>query len=272
MLVPTLQSKLSPETLRNLARANGTEQWTLNKLQKAILQEMHVLQMGTDSSAHHNNPTTPTASFLASTDRKLSKALKDPQKQSICVFCKRSHALTACDAVKDTQKRIDIVRCNMLCFNCLGRHKISQCKSKYRYRLCNHRHHTSICTDSPPAVTLLPQCQLLAQAPVTAPTQQTLIQPLPQPSMTTLASESLISPTTTVFLLKTAIATITSSSENAEVEANILFDEGSQRSFLTEDLARALSLTPHHKEDIYLSSFSSRQPLNKTMDVAHINI
>ena len=29
MLVPMLQSKLSPGTLRNLARANGTEQWTL---------------------------------------------------------------------------------------------------------------------------------------------------------------------------------------------------------------------------------------------------
>ena len=43
MLAPILQSKLSPETLRNLARANGTEQWTLNKLQKAILQEIRVL-------------------------------------------------------------------------------------------------------------------------------------------------------------------------------------------------------------------------------------
>ena len=105
MLVPTLQSKLSPETLRNLARANGTQQWTLNKLQKAILQEIRVLQMGADSSIHHINPSIPTTSFLASTDRK-PKALKDPQKQSSCVFFKGSHAPTACDAVKDTQKRI----------------------------------------------------------------------------------------------------------------------------------------------------------------------
>ena len=90
--------------------------------------------------------------------------------------------------------------------------------------------------------------------------------------MITLASESLISPTTTVFLLKTVIATITLSSENAEDKANILFGKGSQSSFLIEVLARALSLTPHHKEGIYLSSFGSRQPLNKTMDVAHINI
>ena len=123
----------------------------------------------------------PTALLLASTDRKLSNALKDPQKQSSCVFCKGSHVPTACDAVKDTQKCIDIVRRNMLCFNCLGRHKISL-QSKYHCQLCNHRHHTSICTDSPPAVNPVTQrCQLLAQAPVTAPTQQTLIQPLPQP-------------------------------------------------------------------------------------------
>lgn len=71
-------------------------------------------------------------------------------------------------------------------------------------------------------------------------------------------------------MLKTAVATLTS--DTTEVEANVLFDEGSQRSFITEDLARALSLTPHHKEDVHLSSFGSRQPLNKTMEVAHINI
>ena len=74
----------------------------------------------------------------------------------------------------------------------------------------------------------------------------------------------------TVCLLKTAVATITSL--NSEAEANILFDEGSQRSFLTQDMADLLSLKPHHMEDISLSSFGSKIAHNKKMEAAQIHI
>ena len=55
-------------------------------------------------------------------------------------------------------------------------------------------------------------------------------------------------------LLKTAIATVTSAS-HMQAEANILFDEGAQKSFISEHLAEELELTKEDTETIYLSSF-----------------
>jgi len=44
--------------------------------------------------------------------------------------------------VTDQQKRMDIIKQDKLCFNCLGHHKLSQCQLWYR---CCGRHHTSLC-------------------------------------------------------------------------------------------------------------------------------
>ena len=75
----------------------------------------------------------------------------------------------------------------------------------------------------------------------------------------------MIHPSIALCLLKTAVATVTSLT--SETEVNILFDEGSQRSFLTQDMADVLSLKPHHKENISLSSFGSKHSLNKWSDI-----
>ena len=53
------------------------------------------------------------------------------------------------------------------------------------------------------------------------------------------------------YLLKTAIATITTT--DSEAEANILFDEGSQRSFLTQDLTNLLRIITVIQEGRHLS-------------------
>ena len=71
-------------------------------------------------------------------------------------------------------------------------------------------------------------------------------------------------------LLKSAIAVVSSASTQAE--ASILFDEGSQRSFLSQSLATSLHVQPHKRENIHLSSFGSQSPLTKQLDVAQIHL
>ncbi|VDI39016.1 Hypothetical predicted protein [Mytilus galloprovincialis] len=55
-------------------------------------------------------------------------------------------------------------------------------------------------------------------------------------------------------LLKTAIAPITYDKTHFNT-ANILFDEGAQRSFITQEMADLLNLRPHRKEAITISGF-----------------
>ena len=71
-------------------------------------------------------------------------------------------------------------------------------------------------------------------------------------------------------LLKTAIATV--SSATIQVEANILFDKGSQRSFLSRSLASSLHVQPYKREDICLSAFGSQTPSIKQLEVAQIHL
>lgn len=71
-------------------------------------------------------------------------------------------------------------------------------------------------------------------------------------------------------LLKTAIATI--SAGNAYVESNILFDEGSQRSFLTKGLADCLQVQPHDTVELSLSTFATDTSRTGKFDVATINL
>lgn len=89
-------------------------------------------------------------------------------------------------------------------------------------------------------------------------------------SLTTFTSNMTVTAKNTTCLLKTAVATIKSS--ESEAEAKILFDERSQRSFLSQELADTLSLQSYHQENICLSSFGSTHPLTKKMKAANIHI
>ena len=114
----------------------------------------------------------------------------------------------------------------MLCFNCLGYHKISQCKSKFRCRQCNRRHLTILCTElTPPTsseTTTATSTGGTISTPTTSSTTNTAVTSNTT-SLTMLSSEAPSSHQS--YLLKTAVATVTSG--HIEARANILFDEGS---------------------------------------------
>ena len=141
LLVPILIGKLPPKTKQNLIRAHGRNEWTITELQAAVLNELYVLEMGSQAEPH-TDPPLPTAAFHTGAKKPTTGAKGKPQ----CLFCKGSHSPPLCDVVKDSKRSSDIVRKESLCFNCLGHHKISSCKSKNRCCNCQRRHHTNLCT------------------------------------------------------------------------------------------------------------------------------
>ena len=65
-----------------------------------------------------------------------------------CICCNGNHdAANGCDIYKDTPACLEAIKQKRLCYNCLGRHRVSQCNLNNRCRKCNGKHHTSICTD-----------------------------------------------------------------------------------------------------------------------------
>ena len=71
-------------------------------------------------------------------------------------------------------------------------------------------------------------------------------------------------------LLNTAIATIRS--DSTAIETNILFDEGAQRSFMSQSLASKLGLQSSTKETINLATFGAVTPTRRNLDVVKIHI
>ena len=174
------------------------------------------------------------------------------------------HKTSSYSSVTSPQERLDIVKSAGLCFNCLARHKVSQCTSKFSCRECHKKHHTSLCHAFTTNVEAPPPNQLQPE-PVPTPTEFTLsstnsnmtsTNSTATSSFTTMTPAPLSTFYTSVCLLKTAIADV--SANSTTVEGHILFDEGAQRSFITQQLADTLQLQPIRHELITVSSFGEQ--------------
>jgi len=188
-----------------------------------------------------------------------------------------------------------------LYFNCLGHHKISSCNSKHRCHYCRCKHHTSLCslgqqnsyTDNPPTTPVntvqqqsngttchSPPVQTHTAHPTSSVQHQTASQLQPatphqiatQPTVQSTGMHSVTLPPkrNNFCLLKTAAARV--KGPNRNTEANILLDEGSQRSFVTKELAYILNLTPYLKELITISPFGTKHPTSCHLDVCRITL
>ena len=87
----------------------------------------------------------------------------------------------------------------------------------------------------------------------------------PQTTLTTAAHSK------TRVLLQTA-QTFAFSVGNLTVPVRILFDNGSQRSYITEKLKGKLSLTPIRQETLYLNVFGSESCSRRKCDVVRLNL
>ena len=245
LLIPVLQSKLPSEVRKNLTRENGSDEWTLSKLRCAIRKEIQIQESGEHfySTSSVSDEHLATAAFHAGTSQRTNNP-RQVKQQSItlkpCVFCAEIHPPTKCTKVADITERKSIIVRDKLCFNCLGKHKISACKSKGTCKLCDKRHHTSICDSKQP------KCETKTEK---ADTRQYLAK---RENVAITHSVNVFTPSQV--LLKTAVADV--SAKNGIISsANILLDEGAQRSFITEQLAQKLNLCSQNTEKITIAGF-----------------
>ena len=107
----------------------------------ALLKEIRILEYGAHNSLMGSYQST--AAFLVGS--KPNRDRKQDKGQPSCIFCKGSHATHLCTVIMDRQWCHEFVKQYHLCFNCLARHKASQCTSRFRCRHCKRKHHTSLC-------------------------------------------------------------------------------------------------------------------------------
>ncbi|XP_074653596.1 uncharacterized protein LOC141907754 [Tubulanus polymorphus] len=239
-------------------------------------------------------PTSTVSQLFLSTGAQNSKKK--------FVFCEGLHASNECTVVNDVKKRMEILRNKSLCFNCLGdKHHAGNCKSKYSCRMCKKRHHTSICFQTRETPYSVPNSRGVNFSVEEGQNrgignEKNRIKSNMTNSVTTQSSsvpifetESLIQSddhieTQTVsqnislcnsfgnVLLKTAVVNIENPYSGSIVSCNTLFDDGSQRSFMTAKMASQLGLKSSRTETLDLGAFGSQNSKVRTLDVVKICI
>ncbi|XP_071177507.1 uncharacterized protein [Mytilus edulis] len=241
LLIPVILNKMPGEIRKNLTREHGSSDWFLGDLRRSIFKELAILESGS-STESFESPST-TATFYTNTkSRENWPKTNSPQKsyQISCAYCKEPHFSSECTKYIDQNDRMKIVKEDRLCFNCLGRHRVVDCKSKSNCKKCDRRHHTSLCNNDHDKET------------TSTSSTSTVQKHNAEESDISVLYSSLNCDHPNV-LLKTAIAPL--SFKEQPIDAKILFDEGATRTFITRHLADKLELKPTGSEAIMLSRF-----------------
>ena len=259
--------KLPIEIKCNMAREQRNPEWTIDELREALLKEIKILEQGqfTSMDSFPSDTAITTSFFTGTRSKHHSRDHRgtsfSPVKKLVCTYCKGAHTANNCNVVTDPDKRLEIVKKERLCFNCLALHKVSECKSKQSCKTCKRRHHSSLChasfsggKDNSSGSTDTNQ-----NGTATAKNTLQVVQGSEGTSFTHVGTIHNVNLPVTC-LLKTAIATV--SAGDRYTRANILFDEGAQRSFISQKLADQLQLCPHSIENINISSFGAESAIS----------
>ena len=244
---------------RNLAREQASSEWTFDDLTKAILKEIRILEAGYQVTDSHSSSRS-TASFHVGL--KNNSNIQTTKKSPVCAFCKGPHPSHSCSTITDYPARIDLVKRENLCFNCLGHHKVSQCALKFRCKKCKKRHYTSLCNNESPKPNEGKSSGTSADAQ-TVPVTTTA-------SFLTSTPEDSHPHSNTTCLLKTAVAPVIAG--QTQKRANILFDEGAQHSFISAGMAAKLCLQPTTTQGMTLASFGTATASYQELGVATVEI
>jgi len=227
--------------------------WIITELQQGILTELRVLESGESLEYTPASLDGTLSTMTLLTGASKSKQWSQPLKLVCCTYCNAmDHTSFTCKAITDPKKRMEIVRKANLCFNCLGHHRVAQCRSKARCKHCRGKHHATLCETITDKDRDKQTKQDSAPLPDKKPSSEDTTTSLTV-SILPKSPETNMLPNNVACLLKTDIVEVRSGINFCKV--HILFDEGAQRSFMTQQLADTLKVKLYTHHRIHISAF-----------------
>ena len=172
------------------------------------------------------------------------------QNKTQCGFCRKTnHASEQCYSIKglNGEELRGKVRDSRLCYICLGKHFARDCYSKIKCKGCGGRHNSILCTKGNPSVS--------ASSDQSTPLRETQPQSQNQRNVVSYAHFENQNRTTVMQVVKAKLQ----SKGGKIVEANVLFDGGSDLSFVTQDLVKKLDLKKSGEETFSFSGFGDAE-------------
>jgi len=247
LLIPVIMSRMPAEITLQIARKTSQDVWEIDEIMNIILAEIEarevsekvrISEKGNDKlRSKFNMPAGTTKAFVASTG--------SPKRSINCFFCNREHYASDCQEVTNTSKRIEILNSAKRCLCCLKvGHFAKNCRSNRKCKHCQGKHHAIVCLKE----------------------SKEEEEPVP-----TSVNASALKRGTNV-LLQTAQTYAFGENSNKKVPVNVLFDSGSQKSYIVERLMKMLALKSEGTEKLNLNTFGSENYIKRVCDRVVLNL
>lgn len=248
-----------PLTIRNnMNREGRKDHWDLESLRGAIEIEIGHLK----AAEHAPNAAMDIDSYEYSfqPNRNNSTMLSITSNQRKCYLCTSPHhTVFNCDKYTTVNdRRVQAMR-ERLCFNCLrSSHQIRECQSTIKCKNCSLKHHTLLCTNPKKSYYVRNETTSATIQSERRGSQSTLgeqrIEPLDCTSAAAATNHTISKHKTT--LLPTAIVEIGNGNLKCKIRA--LFDLGSQRTFILNNISSYLDLKTVNKVNLAIDGFCSK--------------
>ena len=287
ILVPVILDQLPVAFVDNITRSFNKEEWTFASLLDHVGQELRLLESRGCINLSPLFQSEESISTFMSSERPVSDYKTASSR--FCAYCEKDHRSVNCKKFPSVEARKNVIMKKRLCRNCLRKgHQVKDCPSQSRCRSCKGFHHTSICdSDSGQSQSIngsssspdnnSGQTQSISGSSSSADknsgqTQSGTVVSLPPKNVSSqhyVNSSHIV----TTSVLETAVASVRAAGgdANVSVDANVLFDTGSQRSFITRKLADQIQFKSLRRETVSVNTFGS-EPADYVCDFGTVYI
>ena len=238
-------SKMLPEIGVQIARNTALEVWDMSELLEVIRQEVEAQEVsdGVKTNVNLDKPKQPQFKLPPTANALVS--MQEKEFQLHCVYCNGEHYSASCTKVQISKDRKEILQKNNRCFICLKTgHGVINCFKTKKCRHCDGKHHQSICPK------------------IDTPTEEQRNTNQNENSNESQNESTTVTKTTTAnsltkgtVLLQTASCMAVNGSNSIPVR--VLFDNGSQRSYVSSSVSSRLNLKPVSSENMRINTFGN---------------
>ena len=250
MLSSVLLTKLPTDLRLIVSRKVTSTDLNMDSLLQTFEEELVARERASNSNPSHTPPRRQDRGRQTSSAL-LSRA-QEPRAGVSCSYCQQSHSSTDCKTVISLTARKQTLRDSGRCFNCLRKgHMGRNCRSTSKCLKCKGRHHTSICErgvaeQNPPETTLSPDAT---------------------PTTANNADKG------NAILLQTARSIVHNPAKSeTSIEVRLLFDSGSQKSYITERAKNLLALEPSGEQLLSIATFGSNREQAKVCTIVNVGM
>eukprot|EP00731_Ephydatia_muelleri_P005954 Em0003g202a len=260
LLSSVLMKRIPHDICLVVSRTVTTDDWKLDKLLAAVGSEIEAREKAAQEEAETlQKPTKnpPTTAALLSTPAPA------------CCYCGESHQSSSCRTVPDIDQRRQCLLKMGRCFVCLRRgHKGIDCRSSLKCSICQGRHHLSICPRPRQANNSQPGTS--PSVPASQNSSRTFQAPAVNGRSSTM---SMYVSTKTPILLQTARVKVNAPNrESPVIDTRIVFDSGSQRSYISNKICEALGLKVERKERLVVKTFGVEEGRSQECGVVRLSV